>query len=365
MSNTQNNQENIQDKKSGAKIGRFIAFILFAAAIFVMQYFEIAYISSKIIDMSLIPIIVVLGAILLGVGYGSLLGLAFGLSSFIAAQFGSGVANAFLFTPFLTQSSFGPSMFVCFVPRILMGFLAALLFKVFRAVFSRSSMVPYVIAAAAGSMCNTVLVLIGIKSFYAREFALANGVTVDNIGKLTRQVFFKNGLLEFLMCVAAAVLLGFIVTGFHKHDKRVAESAKAPLRDELEKMRDKRRGGDDNEEEKPADAGTDVVDLDDGEPESAEIDDRPQPKKTTKSAAKKTETSEPDAAAKVEDEPAEKTAAAKDDKTDAAAPAKKPAKKSGGKKSSGKKTADEETPDKEAGDEKDKKDDGNSKANDK
>ena len=92
--------------------------------------------------LSHVPVIIT--ALILGTKAGTFMGFAFGMCSFIYWTFVAPGAFSFLYTPFYSlgeySGNFG-SLLICFVPRILIGVVAALTMKGLTKVF-KNKFVP-------------------------------------------------------------------------------------------------------------------------------------------------------------------------------------------------------------------------------
>lgn len=115
--------------------------------------------------LSMVPVCI--GACTLGIYAGTILGFVFAVCSFIYFTFlFPTLPTAFLFTPFAKFSSFQGnfgSIIICFVPRILAGFIAGVVsqFKLkYKDIF----------ASIAGSFSNTIFVLLFIAIFFSKEY---------------------------------------------------------------------------------------------------------------------------------------------------------------------------------------------------
>ena len=101
-------------KNVSAKTGRMVQLAILTAIILLMAFTPIGYLHFGIIEITLIMIPVIIGAIVLGPGAGAFLGGMFGLTSFIQCFGMSGFGAALLsIQPVLT-------FLVCMIPRILM-----------------------------------------------------------------------------------------------------------------------------------------------------------------------------------------------------------------------------------------------------
>ena len=99
---------------------------LFTAIIVIMAFTPLGYIPLVVINATIIHIPVILGALFLGPKKGAFLGFVFGLTSFINNTFKAATASAFVFSPVLAVNVVGvsgifKSLYICFVPRILVG----------------------------------------------------------------------------------------------------------------------------------------------------------------------------------------------------------------------------------------------------
>ncbi len=245
---------------------------LFTAIIVIMAFTPLGYIPLVVINATIIHIPVILGALFLGPKKGAFLGFVFGLTSFINNTFKAATASAFVFSPVLAVNVVGVSgifrsLYICFVPRILVGVVpyfiyvlirkaagdehkagrvavntiaSVILFISVRAFFIRllpesmSAMVCTIIgvvagvilmavltisgntkgssnialsyAGLAGAFTNTLFVMSGIFILYKDAYAQAMGVAGDAVLDVIMGVVAFNGVVE-------AVVAAIIVTG--------------------------------------------------------------------------------------------------------------------------------------------------------
>ena len=140
------------------------------------------------------------------------MGIAFGACSFIYWTFVAPGVFSFIYTPFVSAvgAEGNPvSLLICFVPRILIGFVAGMLFAKLRGT-GLSERICAVIAGAAGSLVNTFLVLGGIWVFFASEYSalVGSGKAIYSILGLT---VLTNGLPEAVIGAAVASLIALPV----------------------------------------------------------------------------------------------------------------------------------------------------------
>lgn len=118
------------------------------AIIIVMGFTPIGYLKFGIVEITLITVPVIIGAVHMGEKAGALLGLAFGLTSFLQAVFGMSA-----FGVVLMEISPLFCFLTCVPTRMLMGFLTGVIFKALK----RDNTVAYAVAGLSGSLLNTLL----------------------------------------------------------------------------------------------------------------------------------------------------------------------------------------------------------------
>ena len=140
-------------KKNG--IFKLLMFALYVAIIVVLA-FTVGYIRIGPLSITVIPVIVALGAVTLGQLAGAGLGLAFGLTSFVQC-FGLDAFGTFLFgiNPIYTAV-------VCLVPRILCGLVPGLIYK-----YSKHKTASLFPAGFSCAFTNTLLFMSSLFAFFA------------------------------------------------------------------------------------------------------------------------------------------------------------------------------------------------------
>lgn len=143
-------------------------------------------IGTIVATISMIPVIIT--SILFGAKYGMLMGFIFATYSFIYWTFIMPTyMTAFLFTPFAQfatyKGNFG-SLIICFLPRIIAGFVP-------------TKIKNHIVASAVSSMTNTILVMLFIFIFFRNEYEALVGKTIFAIIGLT---IIMNGIPEAIIC---------------------------------------------------------------------------------------------------------------------------------------------------------------------
>lgn len=154
---------------------------------------------------------VILAGVLLGVPSGAFMGFAFGLLSFIVNSFVTPTITSFVFTPIIAVGVIPGnfwSIVICFVPRILLGVAAGMLYQWFKRLDKTGSW-SYVATGVIASFIHTVLVLFGIYIFFKDSYAEAIGASADVLLVMIGSVIGTNGVLE-------AVLAGVVTIAVAK-----------------------------------------------------------------------------------------------------------------------------------------------------
>lgn len=147
---------------------------------------------------------VIIGAVLLGPRVGAFLGAVFGLTSLLSNTF-SPTVTSFVFSPFYQVGEIGGnawSLVICFVPRILLGVVAGWVFLLLRERVKHQTL-SCAVAAVAGSLTNTILVLWGIYLFFGDAYAAVKEIPYDLLVSVLIGIVAVNGVLE---AIVAAIL---------------------------------------------------------------------------------------------------------------------------------------------------------------
>ncbi len=183
---------------------KLVQMAMLSAIIILMAFTPLGYLKVGTLSITFIMIPVVIGAIVLGPSYGAILGGLFGITSFIQC-FGLEPFGTALFSinPFYT-------FIICMVPRILMGFLAGLIFKAIARI-DKTKVLSFVCASLSGALLNTILfmgslVLLFGNTDYIHGFMDMLGTT--SVIPFIIAFVGVNGLVEAITCC----VVGFAVS---------------------------------------------------------------------------------------------------------------------------------------------------------
>lgn len=168
---------------------------LFTAIIVIMAFTPLGYIPLVVINATVIHIPVILGALFLGPKKGAFLGFVFGLTSFINNTFKAATASAFVFSPVLAADVIGisgvfKSMYICFVPRILVGIIPYFIYLLIRNLLRREQKIWHILIHGAAA----VILFVSVRAFAEN---LSGG---------------KNALISTVAGLACGIILFVILT---------------------------------------------------------------------------------------------------------------------------------------------------------
>lgn len=148
------------------------------------------YISYGVVEITTLHIVVILGAVLLGPSYGTLLGFTWGLTCFFRA-----FTNP-LFAPFINP-------LISVLPRILVGLVAGLLFK---GLSKRiNDVFAAIISAIAATLTNTVLVLSALYFFGGTIKSLTG--FFELFKSVINVIIGVNGVIELVSAIIIVPVL--------------------------------------------------------------------------------------------------------------------------------------------------------------
>mgnify|MGYP004580377079 FL=1 len=159
------------------------------------------------LELTILQIPVILGAIILGPSAGAILGGAFGLLSFWEcfgkSQFGATLLGI---NPFLT-------FLVCVPTRILMGWLCGLIFRAMdrKLAGTKGDFASYVVASLSGALLNTLFFMTTLcLCFYHTEYiqGFASALGAGNVLLFVVLFVGVQGLVEAALCTVVGAGVG-------------------------------------------------------------------------------------------------------------------------------------------------------------
>lgn len=177
----------------------------------------LGYVPLGPIRATTLHIPVILCGILMGPFYGGILGGVFGLSSLINNTI-SPMPTSFVFSPFVTIGGFSGnawSLWIALGPRILLGVIAALMFRALRNKIKNQD-IAVGITAGLGTFLHTLMVMGSIYIFFAPEYASTRNITPQALLAAIGSIILVNGMIEVLVSIILCIAIVKVVIKFFK-----------------------------------------------------------------------------------------------------------------------------------------------------
>lgn len=176
------------------------------AIIFVMAFTHLGYITVGPLELTLIMVPVIIGAVTVNPTIGALLGAVFGITSFIQCFTGSPLGAI------LVSVSIPLTFIVCFVPRLLAGWICGLVFKAC-AKHDKKSGWSFLVASITGSLLNTALFLGSLAiCFWNVQFTSEQAASLGGVDTMLKTVIAiaagLNAPIELAVCAILATAIG-------------------------------------------------------------------------------------------------------------------------------------------------------------
>ena len=185
-------------KKHGT--GKMVRTALLTAIIFVMAFTPLGYFKTGGLSITLLPVPVIIGAIVMGPMTGAVLGLAFGITSLI---------QCFGLEPFGTAlMGINPvgTILTCLVPRVFMGLLTGVIFAAFSRM-DKKKLLSFAATSLLGALFNTVFFMsFLVLFFYKTDFIqkIVAGMGTNSVLSFALAFVGINGLIEAVACCVLA-----------------------------------------------------------------------------------------------------------------------------------------------------------------
>ena len=161
-----------------------------ASIVVLMAFTPIGYLRIGAVEMTFIMIPVAVGAITLGEKSGAVLGLVFGVSSFIQC-FGMSPFGAALLqiNPIFT-------LIMCLVPRVLMGYLCGVIYKLLA---KAKKGIAVIIASFSAPVINTILFIASLMILFGKtDFIMGMRAGTENLMAFLIAFVGLNGVMEIV-----------------------------------------------------------------------------------------------------------------------------------------------------------------------
>ncbi len=185
--------------KSG-KVHQITLTAILAAIIVLLAFTPLGYLRIGLVSITFLTVPVVVGGIVLGPVYGGILGAVFGLTSLAQCFMGD------VFGATLLNLNLAATVATCLVPRILIGVIAGVLYRV----LCRVRVIKagaFVLTSIAGSLSNTIL-FVGMLVVFFRE-SYFGGTAFWTVFV---SFFTFNSVLEIVVCGLLGAALSPVLT---------------------------------------------------------------------------------------------------------------------------------------------------------
>lgn len=183
------------------KTSMLVKMAFLSGLIFILALTPLGFIPIGIFSATTIHIPVIIGAIMLGLRSGVLLGFIFGLVSFLIAHIHPTPASYF-FSPLVSGNFY--SLIVCFVPRILIGVVSYYIYNLFKKINVNLGLI---LAGLFGSLTNTILVLGFIYLFFAKEYSDILDTTISKLPYIIFATSAVNAIFEAIIASVFTLLI--------------------------------------------------------------------------------------------------------------------------------------------------------------
>jgi Predicted membrane protein len=166
----------------------------------------LGFIPTGFINITIIHITVIVAAIVLGPKDGAIVGLVWGIGTMI---------RAFTSPTSIIDTTVFTNPVVAVLPRIVVGLVAGYIYLWFKK-HSQKKVFGMAVASAFGSLTNTLLVLVLMRSMYASAMAQAYATQTDLLNRLLLIIVGTNGIPEL---IAAIIIAPAISTAILKSNR--------------------------------------------------------------------------------------------------------------------------------------------------
>lgn len=194
---------------------------MLCGVLLVMGMTGIGFIPFPVIKATTMHIPVILGAILLGPAAGAVLGSVFGLCSVWVNTTTPGLLS-FAFSPFMSTEGLPgvlKSLWIAVGCRVLFGFVAGWLWKLFKKLF-KQDYIALPVSAAVSTICHTFFVMGSIYLLLAQQYAAAKNVAVSAVFGLVMGTITASGIPEAIIAAVLVTVIGKALLNMLAHLKK-------------------------------------------------------------------------------------------------------------------------------------------------
>lgn len=184
------------------KTNKLIRLAVLVAIMIILEVTNIGYIKTPWgLELTIMQLPVLVGAIVLGPTSGAILGGVFGLTSFLQCVTGKSQFGATLLgiNPFY-------AFIVCFVTRLLMGWLCGLIFAALNKI-DKTKLVSFAVASLSGALLNTLFFMSALIFFFGNADIIVNMRGGMELFSFLAAFIGVQGVVEAVVCFLAGTVI--------------------------------------------------------------------------------------------------------------------------------------------------------------
>ena len=185
------------------KIYKLSITAILIAIILIMAFTPVGYLKIGLLSITFLTVPIIIGAVTNGPAVGAILGLTFGITSFVQC-FGMDA-----FGTALMQISPVKTAIMCIVPRILIGVICGFVYKGLNKT-KMPKVLQYGISALTAPLSNTVFFMgLLVAFFWKTDYIqnIAQGMGGTNVLKFLVAMVGVNGITELAVCTVLGTLI--------------------------------------------------------------------------------------------------------------------------------------------------------------
>lgn len=203
---------NVAGKSAGSRTYKMALMAVLVALTLVMSFTPIGYLRLGFLSITLLSIPVAISAAKLGYLGGGVIGLIFGITSFVQC-FGMDPFGTAIFSMKPTAT-----VIICIVSRVLCGLGAAAIYKLCNINARKPRTIAYVATGIAAPFLNTLFFLSFLALFFNNTNVKVAGAEIDVVKNVVLPALSLNSVLEIVIC---SILSFGVLVALSRVEKRI------------------------------------------------------------------------------------------------------------------------------------------------
>lgn len=185
---------------------------IFGALSIILALTPIGYIQIGALAITIMHIPTILATLTAGLVPGLFTGLIFGISSLVKAATSGNASNIFFVNPLVSV-----------LPRVIFPIAVWGFFKLLNLIPRMPKTVSGGIAAAAGTLVHTLLVLGALVIFYGKDLGLKSGEMLSGFFAFVAATLATNGLWEIVSASVLSVIVLGAIYGINSRKSKISK----------------------------------------------------------------------------------------------------------------------------------------------